>query len=90
MKEIWKDVKGFEGMYSVSNLGQVRSEPRISHFTMFRQGKPHHESWSRKEKLLKRVYPGSTPVVRLHDKQSKRHNYAVKYLVVQAFSFRLH
>ena len=25
MKEIWKDIKGFEGLYQVSNLGQVRS-----------------------------------------------------------------
>ena len=25
MKEIWKDVKGFEGRYQVSNLGRVRS-----------------------------------------------------------------
>ena len=25
MKEIWKDIKGYEGMYQVSNLGRVRS-----------------------------------------------------------------
>ena len=25
MEEIWKDVKGFEGRYQVSNLGRVRS-----------------------------------------------------------------
>lgn len=25
MKEIWKDVKGYEGLYQVSNLGHVRS-----------------------------------------------------------------
>lgn len=25
MEEIWKDVKGFEGMYQVSNLGRVKS-----------------------------------------------------------------
>ena len=28
MEEIWKDVKGFEGYYQVSNLGQVRSIDR--------------------------------------------------------------
>lgn len=25
MKEVWKDIKGFEGIYQVSNLGRVRS-----------------------------------------------------------------
>lgn len=25
MKEIWKDVKGYEGLYEVSNLGNVKS-----------------------------------------------------------------
>lgn len=28
MKEIWKDIKGYEGLYQVSNLGRVRSFPR--------------------------------------------------------------
>lgn len=29
MEEIWKDVKGYEGIYQVSNLGRVKSLPRI-------------------------------------------------------------
>ena len=29
MNEIWKDVKGYEGMYMVSNLGRIRSLDRI-------------------------------------------------------------
>ena len=28
-KEIWKDIKGYEGMYQVSNLGRVKSLGRI-------------------------------------------------------------
>lgn len=28
MKEIWKDIKGFEGLYQISNLGRVRSLDR--------------------------------------------------------------
>lgn len=28
MKEVWKDIKGFEGIYQVSNLGKVRSLTR--------------------------------------------------------------
>ena len=30
MEEIWKSVKGFEGIYEVSNLGRVRSLDRVS------------------------------------------------------------
>lgn len=30
MKEIWKDVVGYEGLYQVSNLGNVKSLDRIS------------------------------------------------------------
>lgn len=29
MKEIWKDIKGYEGKYQVSNLGRVRSLDRL-------------------------------------------------------------
>ena len=29
MKEIWKAVKNYEGMYEVSNLGNVKSLDRI-------------------------------------------------------------
>ena len=28
MKEIWKDIKGFEGCYQISNLGRVKSLER--------------------------------------------------------------
>lgn len=41
MKEIWKDIKGFEGLYQVSNLGNVKSFRQSSKY-----GKP-------KEFLLK-------------------------------------
>jgi len=32
MKETWKDIKGYEGSYQVSNLGRVRSLDRIIHY----------------------------------------------------------
>ena len=28
MQEIWKDVKGYEGLYQVSNIGRIKSLPR--------------------------------------------------------------
>ena len=30
MNEIWKDIKGYEGKYQVSNLGRVKSLQRWS------------------------------------------------------------
>lgn len=32
MEEIWKDVVGYEGIYNVSNLGNVKSLGRIKHY----------------------------------------------------------
>ena len=29
MEEIWKDIKGYEGLYQVSNLGRVKSLPKV-------------------------------------------------------------
>lgn len=31
MKEIWKDVVGYEGLYQVSNLGRVKTLPKRGH-----------------------------------------------------------
>jgi hypothetical protein len=28
MEEVWKDIKGYEGLYQVSNLGRVRNKQR--------------------------------------------------------------
>ena len=28
MKEIWKAIEGYEGLYQVSNLGRVKSQAR--------------------------------------------------------------
>jgi hypothetical protein len=48
MKEIWKDIKGYEGIYKISNLGNVKSLKRI----IYRSGgKP----LPIKEKILKPI-----------------------------------
>lgn len=39
MQEIWKDIKDFEGMYQVSNLGRVRSVDRFDNTGRLRKGK---------------------------------------------------
>ena len=30
MVEIWKDIKGYEGLYQVSNLGRVKSLAKLT------------------------------------------------------------
>lgn len=42
MKEVWKDIPGYEGMYQISNLGRVKS-----------LGSTIREGWNLKEKILK-------------------------------------
>lgn len=39
MQEIWKDIKGFEGYYQVSNLGKVRSLDRVEYYQRKDSGK---------------------------------------------------
>ncbi len=40
MKEIWKDIKGYEGLYQVSNLGRVKSLDRWITYTQTNQHDP--------------------------------------------------
>ena len=78
-KEEWKDIKGFEGLYQVSNLGRVKSLKR------FKKGK-NDSSIPVKEKILK---PGISHngyyLVCLH-KQSTQKNYYIHRLVFEAFN----
>lgn len=46
MEEIWKDIKGYEGLYQVSNLGRVKSLDKII-VTIDRKNR------CQKEKILK-------------------------------------
>lgn len=49
MNEIFKDIPGFEGLYQVSNLGNVKSLERIE----WRETSYHSGHWAtRKEKML--------------------------------------
>ena len=50
-KEVWKDIKGYEGLYQVSNLGRVKS---LAHVTIRKNG----SKLPVKERILK---PSTTP-----------------------------
>ena len=47
--EIWRDIKGYEGLYQVSNLGRVKS---IERYISAHNGKTDY-SYIHKEKILK-------------------------------------
>lgn len=46
MEEIWKDIKGYEGLYQISNLGRVKSVDKYDRLGRFWKGKilnPHKQ-----------------------------------------------
>lgn len=78
--EVWRPVVGYEGLYCVSNLGRVRTEPRM---TTASYGKPHpvHQRI-----LAAPLAPFGTgyPHVGLH-KEGKQKTRLVHHLVLEAF-----
>lgn len=81
MKEIWKDIKDFEGIYQVSNLGNVRSLDR----KVFNKG---NNSWcNKKGRILKPTKDkGGYLYVGLHDKENAKTS-SVKIHRLVAFAF---
>ena len=79
IEEIWKDIKGFEGIYQASNLGRVKSLER------FRKGK-NGFLVSVKEKILKpRMLNSGYYIVQLY-KNSIGKWYQVHRIVWEAFN----
>ena len=71
--EIWKDIKGYEGLYQVSNLGRVKSLPKV-------------DSKYCKEKLLKshtNKITGYSQIILCKD--AKRHCCYIHRLVAETF-----
>jgi hypothetical protein len=54
MEEVWKDIKGFEGLYQVSNMGRVRSLDRDVVFTYKGKVRINHY----KGKIMKLINDG--------------------------------
>ena len=78
MKEIWKEIKGYEGLYQVSNLGRVKSLKRYV----------NHSSNSKRivnEKLLKPVVDNTKYYVVSLWKKNKHLRPHIHRLVAEAF-----
>ena len=79
MTEVWKDIKGYEGRYQVSNMGRVKSLDRT--FINKIERKQHQ-----KERILKPIQNNAGYLrVDLYDDSSKRKTFKVHRLVCQAF-----
>lgn len=75
---IWKPVKGFEGLYDVSNTGEVRSyyHPRSGKLGLYPYPK----------KLTTKMHQGRPSCVLVHlTKDKQEHNVSVARLVAEAF-----
>ena len=78
-KEVWKDIKGYEGLYQVSNLGRVKSLERI---IIREDGK----KLPIRERILKlRTNPSGYSQVTFNKCGSKRKIFYVHRLVCEAF-----
>jgi hypothetical protein len=75
--EVWKDIKGYEGIYQVSNLGRVKSLARI---VVKAYGAEHRLSERIKKTNLNHL---GYEILRLHNGSGK--TFAVHRLVAEAF-----
>lgn len=77
MKEIWRDIKGYNGLYQISNIGRVKSLPKIHNL--------HNNSYITKERILKNSI-NSNGYIRITLKAfGKGKRYYVHRLVLEAF-----
>lgn len=77
MIEIWKDIEGFEGLYQVSNLGQVKALERL----VMNNGGLQHKH----ERILKPNASNNTHCIVVLCKEGKTYPRLVHRLVASAF-----
>ena len=74
-EEVWRDVKGYEGLYQVSNMGRVKSLERKNNYGR-----------TVKERILKPAFDGWGYLVVTLCADGKRKNLMVHRLVCEAFN----
>lgn len=83
MQEIWKDVKDFEGLYQVSNLGRVKSIKRIVNYKEDSKSKNYHHTIY--ERIRKPSVKENNYLQLPLCKNNKNYNKYVHRLVAEAF-----
>lgn len=81
MKEYWVDIKGYEGLYQVSNLGRVRSLDRVQYNPVAAT----HQTLHKGHILPQRKNDREAMMVMLRNAEGKRKNCQVHRLVAMAF-----
>ena len=82
MEEIWKDIKGYENMYQISNIGQVKS---LEHYVQQKNRWGQTISRIQKSRLMKiHINKNGYFRVVLH-KNGIEKNYSVHRMVYEAF-----
>lgn len=76
--EIWKDIKGYEGLYQISNYGNVRSLKKWA-------GNKHLSKWIDSIKQLKPFDNGNGYLIISLRKNTIRKNFYIHRLVAQHF-----
>ena len=80
MKEVWKDIKDYEGLYQVSNLGRIKSLSRF-HYT----GWGKNKGYIKKEKILTQTLLSIGYYIVTLCKNGESKKMFVHRLVAQAF-----
>lgn len=77
--EIWKDVKGYEGLYQVSNLSRIKALPKTK---LFSDGRLYNYP----EKILKFYSkPKGYPTMHFYSEEGVRETVMIHRLVAEAF-----
>ena len=79
MKEVWKDIPGYEGLYQVSNLGRVKSLERVVRNPRYKSGVMHQP-----EKIKTPSVKNGYLKLSLHNDGISK-NYYLHRLVADAF-----
>lgn len=79
--EVWKDIKGYEGIYKVSNLGRVKSSDRMIHYGV--HGDPSAKCF-RKGRILREGIQSGYKAISL-SKEGKVKRCLIHRLVAESF-----
>lgn len=77
-REIWKDIKGYEGKYQISNLGRVKSLLEWC-------GNIHKGKWINNSKIITPTGNGYGYLIIGLRRNQKKKNYYIHRLVAEAF-----